>query len=62
MSWLDRLYGGQAERRELHGLDVPYEHDSAHLNPADVLVAFIHAARAGQERNFEALEASREVG
>jgi hypothetical protein len=73
MSWLGRMYGGdaaaaaereaqreaelEAEQRSLHGLDVPFEHDSAHLNPHDVLVAFIHAARAGQERNFEALEA-----
>jgi hypothetical protein len=58
ISWLGRLYGGQSEQRELHGLEAPFEHDSAHLNPHDVLVAFIEAARAGRERNLEAVESS----
>lgn len=57
MSWLGRLYGGESEHRELHGLEAPFEHDSAHLNPHDVLVVFIEAARAGRERHLEAMEA-----
>ncbi len=62
LSWLGRLYTGRPglpdqPERATHGLEAPFEHDSAHLNPHDVLVAFIHAAKAGQERNFEALDA-----
>ncbi len=45
----------------LHGLEVPFEHESAHLNPADVLMAFIHAARAGRERNDEAIAAGAPI-
>ena len=57
MGWLDRLYGGgRRSERELHGLDAPFEHDSAHLNPHDVLVAFIEAAKAGRERHTDAVE------
>ena len=55
MSWLGRLYGGGQDERELHGLDAPFEHDSAHLNPHDVLVAFIEAAKAGRERHTDAV-------
>lgn len=87
MSWLGRLYGGDAaaraelidreareaevqvqrqverddEGRSRHGLDAPFDHDSEHLNPHDVLLAFIHAARAGRERHFEAIESGAEV-
>jgi hypothetical protein len=60
MSWLGRLYGGGRDASELHGLDAPFEHDSAHLNPHDVLLAFIEAARAGRERN-EAVESDAPV-
>jgi hypothetical protein len=69
MSWLGRLYGGgaastveptpvqpTATSRPSHGLGVPFEHDSAHLNPHDVLVAFIEAAKAGRERHTDAVE------
>ena len=64
MTWLDRLYTGEPgirESRELHGLDAPFEHDSAHLNPHDVLLAFIHAARAGRERHTDAVESGAAV-
>jgi len=50
-----------AAGRPSHGLDVPFEHDSAHLNPHDVLVAFIEAAKAGRERHHDAVESGAPV-